>query len=1503
MTMTTIPEDQAVDLIVSDKKVVDGATVGSAKRVAVAAVMALALLLVVVLGNDLVGASSYRRLELGLPLSVDSAKAVEEDDRQLVRRRLQVSTSPPAPTPAPAPFLPSVQTDFNMTVCGTCALPVLGPFVTILTDTFSSAGWDAKVSIRGRSACSQCGSTLEGAASDSPNRFLQDGASEEMFGFEIVQVPNENATASLVNTTEPAALNSTSRINVQACLNNATIVNQILVQVSILTSQATGNTVGPFIFQSVSIVVIILTIGDDELNLGIPTAAPSTAANQVGNRLLMGRRYLQDLGQILSTAEGADILSLPATSGDLSGSDYDDEDEISEDEDQLQCKCVACEDDLRCGGLWYGSVVKTPEPVNRTKIHLVISHCKTDLDWLEDFTEDHVVDSVTVISKCGAEVKGAPEGTDVLSLPNIGRCDHTYGYYMAYMLEEKVPIEDRENAVVFFLKDDISAGNLHQDGSWNSFSDMVLLAGSDRGFACGIQPSHVDAGPNRYFLSAYHEYETLKEFSMHSYSRNIKGYSSDTVNFLSGFNNIDEWSRSLPGNPEPQEIVQVCYGGVFAASVSNILNQDPALWKSITQSLSRGNNIQEGHFAERSWARLLSTPLEHFQIKALSDTADGVYLNEAAMHGPLTRTPKIYIHAGAQATSVAAVEDALFNDAELLNIDGYRAAVHGHPELGIDIDRLAACMWNGFEASVFTPSQVSSAFCPPQMLRNLKDFLDHSMKHRQDVIISNPWLARDSTADALGHFLDSKWEVHPVVFYRRYYDWITQVFLAWRDGNHFEPDSVPISTIRQIDFIREYCKRLFYGSMIPDDAPYRAFSSQQLSKVKTHHDRQVSSFHPSLPIEEMTDLKEYTYFIAKQYEDVSRFADKVHIVNYHDHAPLSNLYCNVLSHARNSCKMAAKKEQLAENHKDVTTAESVNHDIQVNEEHSYVELALGAYMKGRLTLPLGSSGLFHSQVKHWAKAIRSKLNHSTLSFSDLPIECLEDFEMQRLLQVSLSYERALLPDFFASDMGESDLRSDFAKRTFCSVDVAATLQDRQWEFLFDLDETQNLLEAFVHIGGPNTNSHAIQETLIMDRNLFEKDNYFMAIHGSSRSSPEQDYIVNNMLFDADLIGPCLWDQQERDHVALTNPAASVCQPGMLPRFRRFLDDAESERKSLVISNEWLSHASSERGLDQLLDAEIWNVNIVLYYRRYFEWLSSMYGSWRSSISVDVVHSLGGKTQFVDFCRLVNGRLFEAGDIGIHDEHQVRMESFVDLVDIQEYTYQLWRQFTSVDRFQTSVHIVDSHDEGMENLYCNVFFNAQHACNSTRMGAAQDVGSNIESSAQRSLVDRDDPFVIEDLVIGSYYGGLDILDQEIDDNEADLPPLDSASLQYWADVVRSNMEKNSLSVTDLPKNCLTESELDLLQDVSLAFEKVLLPNKYNNGGAQELVQQMAVFNKEDIFCSIDVEALACNEELVQILFSTNGHLSPPMNRRLQSGTKIQRKESNSRDDDMVDVDFF
>jgi hypothetical protein len=59
------------------------------------------------------------------------------------------------------------------------------------------------------------------------------------------------------------------------------------------------------------------------------------------------------------------------------------------------------------------------------------------------------------------------------------------------------------------------------------------------------------------------------------------------------------------------------------------------VWEKIEDSLMRGDNIEEGHFAERSWAALLSNPLEDFQVEALKKHSSKVIRHPYLFRGIL----------------------------------------------------------------------------------------------------------------------------------------------------------------------------------------------------------------------------------------------------------------------------------------------------------------------------------------------------------------------------------------------------------------------------------------------------------------------------------------------------------------------------------------------------------------------------------------------------------------------------------------------------------------------------------------------------------------------------------------------------------------------------------------------------------------------------------------------------------------------------------------------------
>mmetsp|Transcript_2998 Transcript_2998/g.4525 ORF Transcript_2998/g.4525 Transcript_2998/m.4525 type:complete len:377 (-) Transcript_2998:53-1183(-) len=290
------------------------------------------------------------------------------------------------------------------------------------------------------------------------------------------------------------------------------------------------------------------------------------------------------------------------------------------------CKCVDCREDEICGGLWKGKRypfdhtrilnATVNEYVRKKKIHVVISHCVHDLKWVRDFIKGFRLESIHVVSKCGKPVQGAlfPAQATIEHRPNVGRCDHTYAHYITTVMSRKIKKGEEKDSIVAFLKDDISEENRHNGGNWVKFGDLLRAASSENGFGCGCLP--------RRKVSTYADKHRLFRFKMDNYVQDMhvsKGYNTSNFEFKGKFVDVGDFYSALPGLETPPDIVQVCYGGIFAASVSNIKKRDKAVWKKLRSLLSRGDNIQEGHYAERSWAILLSKPLQPFQVEALQN--------------------------------------------------------------------------------------------------------------------------------------------------------------------------------------------------------------------------------------------------------------------------------------------------------------------------------------------------------------------------------------------------------------------------------------------------------------------------------------------------------------------------------------------------------------------------------------------------------------------------------------------------------------------------------------------------------------------------------------------------------------------------------------------------------------------------------------------------------------------------------------------------------------------
>lgn len=298
-----------------------------------------------------------------------------------------------------------------------------------------------------------------------------------------------------------------------------------------------------------------------------------------------------------------------------------------------KCQCVDCKEDKICGGLWRGNwypypgsrIGNTPngyiDPcfdenayLLKTKIHMVISHCNANLNWISDFTKGFNISSIHVVTKCGKEVEGAPISATIEKIPNVGRCDHTYAHYITTIMDQKVKKGEESDSIIVFLKDDMSPANIKKIGrEWSGLDAMIRTALSENGFACGS--FSLDKN-----ISAYAYRDQLFGYRIRWYNPKLhaaKGYNGTGSEFRGKFTNVGEFYNSIPGHQTLPKFVQTCFGGVFAASVPSVMKRDMAFWAHIERVLSRGDNIEEGHYAERTWASFFAKPLEPYHVEGL----------------------------------------------------------------------------------------------------------------------------------------------------------------------------------------------------------------------------------------------------------------------------------------------------------------------------------------------------------------------------------------------------------------------------------------------------------------------------------------------------------------------------------------------------------------------------------------------------------------------------------------------------------------------------------------------------------------------------------------------------------------------------------------------------------------------------------------------------------------------------------------------------------------------
>ncbi len=298
------------------------------------------------------------------------------------------------------------------------------------------------------------------------------------------------------------------------------------------------------------------------------------------------------------------------------------------------CRLVTWYFEVHCESedvaLWRGTHLEQKFPKLDTKetIDLVVSHCDLPIDWIFDWAAPLEFRDIRIFSKCGKPVVGAPERAKIVKLENVGRCDHTYAHFLANYRSESTDLGSERSDFVLFLKDNDNSHRSHY-GRHKKLDEMVPLA-KEFGFACHEESNWIWSKSSTFNpiiqISYYHDWAGLRQYSVEEYSRlrrdenlNFKSHAGDTLgdyaeqmgiqpHKFSKSNDAPAVDLGVFGNQDV--IVPVCYGGNFIVRSEQILHRESEFWARIESSLSRSNNIAEGHFVERLWGTMLAKPLQ-----------------------------------------------------------------------------------------------------------------------------------------------------------------------------------------------------------------------------------------------------------------------------------------------------------------------------------------------------------------------------------------------------------------------------------------------------------------------------------------------------------------------------------------------------------------------------------------------------------------------------------------------------------------------------------------------------------------------------------------------------------------------------------------------------------------------------------------------------------------------------------------------------------------------------
>jgi hypothetical protein len=235
-----------------------------------------------------------------------------------------------------------------------------------------------------------------------------------------------------------------------------------------------------------------------------------------------------------------------------------------------------------------------------SNIELVVSRYKENLDWLDEppFNKYRV--------KCYNKGDDIPKFSEkqvtMISLPNVGRCDHTYLYHIINNYDNLA------NLTVF-----LPASCLDSHKLKTTYKLLYLVDKTQTTVFLGKPYNNIREELGKMFITRHIATNEVN-----------KKANPETELFPCPIRPFGRWYDAMFGNIISKV---VCYFGVFAVSKQHIQQYPKEHYEKLIKFVDSHSNPEAGHYMERSWATIFS-PYPETCVHSAMDTYPDYFHSE-----------------------------------------------------------------------------------------------------------------------------------------------------------------------------------------------------------------------------------------------------------------------------------------------------------------------------------------------------------------------------------------------------------------------------------------------------------------------------------------------------------------------------------------------------------------------------------------------------------------------------------------------------------------------------------------------------------------------------------------------------------------------------------------------------------------------------------------------------------------------------------------------------------